>query len=263
MCYRLAARGVGNAKKSLANNTAPLIFSLRRCEGNPKFGFYITQMSDNNTGNGGQRLEILLSGRKWLMERTADLETLWESIGENLDEDERLPYWAEIWPSSIALARWLLGNGERIRGRACLDVGCGLGLTALVASDLGARVLAVDYELEALEWARTNTVLNGVESPLWTQMDWRTPAIREQSFSFVWGGDIFYEARFFEPLRDFFKAVLAPDGVIWIADQERNVSRPVWNRLGKSGFEVEKIKTGKESFGGQNATVNIWSITRI
>ncbi len=239
----------------------PLLFCLNIVCG-PNFLDNITQMNSNSTENEGRSLEISLNGRIWTIRRTADLETLWESIGADLGDDERLPYWAEIWPSSLALAKWLNANRDRIRDRICLDVGCGLGLTALVAADMGAKVLALDYELEALEWARINTVLNRVESPLWTQMDWRMSGIKEKSCSFIWGGDIFYEKRFFEPLRDFFKWALAPGGVIWIADQERNVSGPVWDRLQKSGFQVEKVQTGKESFGGQNATVNIWSMTR-
>ena len=47
-------------------------------------------------------------------------------------EDERLPYWTELWPSSIALCRWLEERRAEIAGRPCLDLGCGLGLTAMV-----------------------------------------------------------------------------------------------------------------------------------
>jgi len=49
-------------------------------------------------------IEVKTAGRIWKIERTADLETLWDSIGEDdFGEDERLPYWAELWPASVLL----------------------------------------------------------------------------------------------------------------------------------------------------------------
>ena len=64
-------------------------------------------------------------------------------------EDERLPYWTELWPSSLVLADWLYQRRESLRGQPCLDLGCGIGLTALVAQWLGANVIGMDYEPEA------------------------------------------------------------------------------------------------------------------
>ena len=44
-------------------------------------------------------------GRIWHMRR-ADMDTLWADM-EKREGEERLPYWNEIWPSSLALAGWL------------------------------------------------------------------------------------------------------------------------------------------------------------
>lgn len=209
----------------------------------------------------GSRVEVEVEGRVWLLDRAADMEALWEEMDGELDEDERLPYWAEVWPASVLLARHILRNADRLAGRNCLDVGCGLGLTGMAGASVGARVAAFDYEWPAVRFARRNGALNGVPQPLWMLMDWRDPAVREGSFDFIWGGDVLYEKRFFDPLIRLFRHALAPGGRIWIGEPVRTVSRPVWDRLRGEGFSAEKLTVEKVALCGQNATVNLWEAT--
>ena len=154
-------------------------------------------------------ITVHAAGREWTLERAADLETLWNAMSEEGDafDDERLPYWTELWPSSLVLADWLYSNKERIQGKHCLDIGCGLGLCSLVGTWLGAHVVAMDYEAEALYFARKNAFIKNVPMPLWTVMDWRYPAVVAQSIDHVWG-DIMYEKRFVEPVLDFLDSAI-------------------------------------------------------
>ncbi|MGE4291877.1 MAG: methyltransferase [Desulfovibrio sp.] len=210
-----------------------------------------------------QRLKVHAAGRDWLLERTGDMESLWDEMDqEAFGEDERLPYWAEIWPASVLLCERLCRERTRIAGRPCLDLGCGLGLTALVGSWLGARVVAVDYEDRALRFAKGNAELNGVPQPLWAVMDWRFPGLAASAFEFIWGGDILYEKRFFEPLEALFARSLAPGGEIWLGEPERTVSRPVWERLEERGWRCDMVLREKVALGGQNQTVRLWRVTR-
>ena len=157
------------------------------------------------------RIDIDIAGRTWTLERIADLETLWDAMEEDGDDDH-IPYWVELWPASLALAQWFADNPASIRGKRCLDLGCGLGFTALVAASFGARVTALDYEWPAVHFARKNAIINNVPSPLWLQMDWCRPAFKPGSFDCIWGGDILYEQRFFDPIASLFHRVLAPRG---------------------------------------------------
>jgi len=212
-------------------------------------------------------IEADVAGVRWLLSRPADLETLWASMGEgDLDGDERLPYWVELWPAAVLLARWLSANAERITGRVCLDVGCGLGLSSLVAARAGARVLAFDYEPEAVRYARGNIALNRASleggEPLFTLMDWRQPALAAGSVDVLVGADILYERRFFEPVAALLDYALAPDGVVWLADPDRTISAGVWARLEGLGWRVETPLTDKVDQGGQNMTVHIRQLTR-
>jgi len=211
-------------------------------------------------------IELEVCGRAWKLARPADLETLWAQMGENAwDEDERLPYWAELWPASIALCSWLFRMREAIHGRICVDMGCGLGLTALLAQWLGARVLAMDYEPEALLYARENAAHNAVDSPLWTVMDWRRPAFAPQSVQYLWGGDIMYEARFASPLLDVMEYALAPGGRAWMAEPCRSVYDAFRSALDArewTGRCVYEQSVDALHVWPAPVTVRVWEVTR-
>ncbi|MGE4506534.1 MAG: methyltransferase [Desulfovibrionaceae bacterium] len=213
-----------------------------------------------------QRLEVVAAGKTWLLDRPGDLESYWEHMTQaDLDGDERLPYWVEPWPASVPLCGWIAENSARLAGRPCLDLGCGLGLTAIVAASHGARVLALDYEPEALRHARANAALNGLDeerAPLFTAMDWREPGLRPGAFPFIWGGDILYEKRFFEPVEALLRSCLAPGGEVVVGDPERGVSRPVWEQLRGLGWRAEQVRMEKVALMGQNQTVRLWKLTR-
>lgn len=208
-------------------------------------------------------IEVETAGRVWKIERTADLETLWDEIGEDdFGDDERLPYWAELWPASVLLGEWLYRNSDLIKGRKCLDLGCGLGLTAVIGQSLGAEVVAFDYELPPLYFAKDNVLINSIpgnniSQPLWLQMDWREPSLAEHCFDFIWGGDILYEKRFFDPLEKLFRRVLKPGGTIWMAEPRRDVSVPVWDRLERLGWKTSLPLTEKAACCNAEMTVNI------
>ncbi len=218
-----------------------------------------------------ERLELDCGGRTWRLERVADLEALWDQMTEgDFGEDDRLPYWAELWPASLALVEHLGRVRARIAGRACLDLGCGLGLTAIAGALHGARVLGMDYELDALRHAARNADLNLDQAgppPLWALMDWRAPGVRPGSIECLWAGDILYEKRFIEPVADFLDHALAPDGVAWLAGPERRVHQPFGEHMASLGFARKKVLTNHAVFpfhSGQGPLVkiNIWELRR-
>lgn len=211
-------------------------------------------------------VEVEVEGRQWRLARPADLESLWDSLGqEQFGDDERLPYWVELWPAAVLLARFIAANPQVVAGRACLDAGCGLGLSALVAASAGARVLAFDYEAQALAYAGRNAELNlrpGEARPLFAVLDWRAPAVPKGAAEVILGADILYERRFFEPVADFLEHALAPGGRVFIADPERSVSANVAARLRAKGWRVDTAHTARVAQSGQHQTVRLLEISR-
>lgn len=214
---------------------------------------------------GGSRITAQCAGRRWELERAANLEELWDAMtreGASF-EDERIPYWTELWPASLVLADWLALREADIAGQSCLDLGCGLGLTALVGQWLGARVLGMDYEEAALGFARRNAALNGVPEPLWALMDWRRPALARGAFARIWGGDIMYEKRFVAPVLRLLAHALAPGGAVWVAEPGRTVYEAFRHALTAQSWTARRVHVAEVASpdGQGRPTVSIWELT--
>lgn len=78
---------------------------------------------------------------------------------EAFEENEYLPYWAQLWPSGIVLARTVAASP--IDGAHVLEIGCGIGLPSIAAALSGARVLATDWSSDAIAFTATNAARNG------------------------------------------------------------------------------------------------------
>jgi predicted nicotinamide N-methyase len=206
------------------------------------------------------RLRLRIADREFTLCRDQDMEALWESLGqEHFGADEHMPYWAEVWPASLLLSAWLTARADAIMGRRCLDLGCGMGLSALAGAAAGARVAAVDYEAAALFHAARNARTNGLAVDL-AVMDWRRPCFAPAAFDVIWGSDILYENRFYEPLVALFRTLLAPGGRIWLSEPWRQVSQPVWGRLVADGFQVSRQHEESVSFSTYRSTVSLYEI---
>jgi predicted nicotinamide N-methyase len=115
------------------------------------------------------------------------------------DEDEFLPYWAELWPSGLALAETVAHLD--VRGLCVVELGAGLGLPSLAAALGGADVLATDWAEDAVALLRANAARNGIplraERVRWDDPE---PLLREAPWGLVLGADLLYEHRNTEQL---------------------------------------------------------------
>ena len=84
----------------------------------------------------------------------------------------------KVWPASVLLARWLWQHPWLVRGRSVLELGAGVGLAGLGAAKCGAaRVALTDINRKALQQARENARLNGIECVCAEHLDWAAPPI--------------------------------------------------------------------------------------
>lgn len=154
-------------------------------------------------------------------------------------EDERLPYWAELWPSAIGLARYL-DRDVSLRGKHVLELGCGLGLLGVIAARDGARVLCTDYEPVALAFARYNALQNGCRHIHYRLVDWRYPALKRR-YDVILASDVIYEARNFGPIVALLQRYLARGGCAFFADPGRPNAVPFFALLRQRGFTYQKV----------------------
>ena len=207
-------------------------------------------------------LHVAINNQNFSLQRPVDLESVWEQMAEaEGDPDEHIPYWVELWPASIVLAKWLLGQEKLISGNRCLDLGCGLGLCTQVAASCQAQVVGADYKVQALHFARESAETN--QPWAWLGMDWRRPCFKPKTFPFIFGADILYESRFFSPLLDLWADLLTPGGKIWITAPDRHVSRPFWSDiLPRKGWTASCVLQEKVSYQSyQNMQISLWEIS--
>ena len=163
------------------------------------------------------RVEI--AGRSWRVLHPPDAEQLIDE--DAYARDERLPYWADLWPSALVLAAEVAA--EWPAGRTVLELGCGIGLPAVVAAGCGARVLASDWYPEALVFAEHNAARAGVTITT-LAADWSAPPpqlVAAGPFDLVIGADILYEDRNGEALSGLLPRLVAADGEVIVTDPRR------------------------------------------
>jgi SAM-dependent methyltransferase len=113
---------------------------------------------------------------------------------EAFEREELLPYWAELWPSGVALAREVAARD--VAGTSALELGCGLGLPALAAAAGGARVLAVDWSPDAIALLHRNAERNGLELEAAVASWFEPDALEDRGpFDLVLAADVLYERR--------------------------------------------------------------------
>ena len=116
---------------------------------------------------------------------------------EAFAREEFLPYWAELWPSAIGLARVVAAYD--LAGLRVLELGCGLGLPSVVAALRGAKVLATDWSEEALRVAALNAEQNGATITT-SRLAWSDPVPAGAPWELVLAADVLYERRNVEQL---------------------------------------------------------------
>ncbi len=133
--------------------------------------------------------------------------------------DERLPYWADLWPSAQILANEVAIM--RLAGQRVLELGCGLGVVALGAAMAGAEVTATDYYEDAILFASLN-VADATGKAIATRMvNWVAMPEDLGKYDVVLASDVLYEHRYAEMVADAIAKTLVRGGEAIVADPGR------------------------------------------
>jgi predicted nicotinamide N-methyase len=160
--------------------------------------------------------------------------------------DEFIPYWADLWPSGVALAREV--SRRALKGARVLELGCGLGLPSVAAAMAGGRVLATDWAQDAVDMTAANAARNEVTLET-AVVDWRRPKVllERGPWDIVLAADVLYEARNIGPLLDLLPQL---GGEVWLADPGRATAEPfllraaAWrhSELRREGVHIHRLR---------------------
>ncbi len=184
-----------------------------------------------------QTVPVEFSGQSLELIKVADLDELLEGV----TDADQIPFWAELWPASLGLARYIFNNRYLLQGRSVLELGAGIGLAGIAARLAGANILQTDYMEAALQFIRVNSLRNGLSEPRLLLADWRRfPPIGR--FDIIIGADILYEKTLHDDLSMVISNSLKPAGMVWLADPGRDYALEFVLSLMERGWSVKQSR---------------------
>ena len=212
-----------------------------------------------------EKITLTLHNHTFHLNTVTNIDALYDALlakgSDHADvQDERLPYWAELWASAIGCSEYLIENELITPESVVLELGCGLGLPSIVAGKLGAKkVILTDYLDEALLFAKQNWALNlPLEKVVFENVDWRNPN-PDLAADIIIASDVAYEKRAFQPLLHAFEKLSKPNTTIIIAEPNRPVSKAFFSGLNTEGYDVKQCMKKVER-KGYIFTVNIYEL---
>jgi predicted nicotinamide N-methyase len=175
----------------------------------------------------------------------------------DFDRDERLPYWADLWPSARILAEELAVM--RLRGQRVLELGCGLGVVAIGAVLGGAEVTATDYYEDAPRFALVN-VAEATGTRIATRMvNWADMPADLGKFDVVLASDVLYEHRYASLVANAIATTLVRGGQAIVADPGRIALQEFLDECKRIGLEYESDPRPFVD-GEIRQTVTLWKL---
>jgi predicted nicotinamide N-methyase len=127
----------------------------------------------------------------------------------------KIPWWMFVWNSGIAVAGKLHELPTSVK---LLDVGSGLGLTAMVAQRLGHHTYVTDMCKESYDYVCKNCEANGIQPPQWVDT---TEDIPPNSMDYVTMCDVLYDRDIANQMIESALKCIKPKGSLIIGEPTR------------------------------------------
>jgi methyltransferase-like protein 23 len=89
-----------------------------------------------------------------------------------MDPNTPFPFWAKLWPSSIALFDVLKAHPHLIQNKHVLEIGAGIGLPSLMMAGVAKSIQISDYDKEAVALLQKNIEHLQLQNAEALQLDW-------------------------------------------------------------------------------------------
>lgn len=178
----------------------------------------------------------------------------------DFERDERLPYWAELWPSSTILANYVAGDA-RPRG-TLIELGAGVGLVSIAAAIAGHTVTATDYYEDALAFARANSFRALGYEINTALLDWRDVPDSFPRYEFVLASDVLYESRYAPLVAGVLDRLLSARGVAYVADPGRVAAGAFADACTELGLVIHARASRPYQAGAVRQSITVYEISR-
>ena len=202
--------------------------------------------------------EVVLAGRRVVIHHPRNADDLISE--DDFVADERLPYWADLWPSARVLAERIVSTASE--ERRFLELGCGAGLVSVAAAIAGFDVTATDYYEEALRFTALNVLLNtGVLID--TRIgDWRRFPHDLGRFDLVAASDVLYEQAHAGLIASVIDRTLTGRGSAIIADPGRLAAPQFIEECQTRGMPTAILERVPFEDGSIRQTIDLYQVQR-
>jgi predicted nicotinamide N-methyase len=163
----------------------------------------------------------------------------------NLDPSTPFPFWAKLWPSSIALLDVLEAHPHLIQNKHVLEIGAGIGLPSLMMAGVAKSIQISDYDKEAVALLQKNIEHLQIQNAEALQLDWNAIPENIQP-DVVLLSDVNYDPAQFDVLIHLIEKFMRQGSTIILSTPQRIMASPFVLKL-----ELY-IKERYEAFADEN-----------
>jgi ETFB lysine methyltransferase len=204
------------------------------------------------------RTDVMVAGREVRIHHPRNADDLIDE--QAFVDDERLPYWADLWPSARVLAERVATMP--VDGRRFLELGCGTGLVSVAAAIAGFDVTATDYYDEALRFTALNVLVN-TGALIDTRIgDWRRFPHDIGRFELVVASDVLYEQPHAGLIAGVLDRTLTARGSAVIADPGRIAAPQFVDECKERGMPAAILDRITFEEGNIRQTIDLYEVRR-
>ena len=171
---------------------------------------------------------------------------------------QRFPLWAKIWEASWILADYMAAASPD-PDKHVLEIGGGTGLVGIAAAAFGHRITMTESDNHAINFAKANAALNGVNNLEIGKLDWNKPSLNGR-FDMIIASEVVYKEKDFKPLENLFKTYLAPMGEIVLASGMRNTTMAFFDYMSQT-YDIRAQKKTLRSEDDEKITLVLARMT--
>ncbi len=142
-----------------------------------------------------------------------------------IEPNTPFPFWAKLWPSSMALVNVLKSNPDWIKDKHVLELGAGIGLPSLMLAGIAKSIQVSDYADEAVELLQKNIAHLNLMNVQALQLDWNHLPISIQPDVLILS-DVNYDPSQFDTLIQIITSKILDGCTILLATPQRIMASP-------------------------------------
>ncbi len=162
--------------------------------------------------------------------------------------NELFPFWAKLWPSSIAMVQFIQANTGLIKDKTVLEIGAGLGLPSFAIAGIVKSIEVTDYAAEAVELLEKNIQHLQLSNIRAKQLDWNQFSGTIDAAVLLLS-DVNYNPDEFDGLMCLIKKCIDSGTVVLLATPHRIMASPFVNALQQlvSQSQIELVNENGKS----------------